>query len=63
MSAGHARGINEVVTIGLTPEQRASIQEATGVAVKEISVLDYTGEGARELAPGLLSGISVVMCW
>lgn len=55
--------IKEVATINLTDEQRAMIEDATGVKVRELSVLKHTGLGARALNPALLTGSSVVACW
>jgi hypothetical protein len=55
--------VEEVVTVALTDEQRSSIEKATGVSLREISVLKYSGEGARELNSALLQAFSVVACW
>jgi hypothetical protein len=63
MNTGKADDAKEVATIKLTDEQRTAIERATGVSVKEISVLEHAGETARRLSPGLLKASSVVMCW
>jgi hypothetical protein len=55
--------VKEVATINLTDEQRSLIERATGVALREISVLEHTGTSARELSALLLKGSSVVLCW
>jgi hypothetical protein len=55
--------VKEVTTINLTDEQRSVIERATGVALREISVLEHTGISARELNPGLLKAVSMVLCW
>ncbi len=60
---GKAEQVKELVTIKLTDEQRSLIERATGVVVKEISVLEHAGASARALAPGLLKASSLVMCW
>ena len=56
-------GVKTVATIKLTDEQRALIERATGVALKEISVLEHTGGSARELNKILVKASSVVLCW
>lgn len=60
---GRSDEVKEVATIKLTDEQREIIERATGVALKEITVLEHEGGSARTLSPWLLKGSSVVMCW
>jgi len=55
--------VKTVATIKLTEEQRNVIERATGVALKEITVLEHTGESARQLNNLLVKGNSVVLCW
>ena len=55
--------VKNVATIKLTEEQRTLIERATGVALKEITVLEHTGENARQLNNLLVKGNSVVLCW
>jgi len=55
--------VKTVATVKLTEEQRVAIERATGVALKEITVLEHTGESARLLNNLLVKGNSVVLCW
>ena len=55
--------VKNVATVKLTEEQRAAIEKATGVALKEITILEHTGDSARQLNNTLLRGSSVVLCW
>jgi hypothetical protein len=55
--------VQEVATIALTDEQRSLIEKATGVSLRELSVLKHSGLGARELDPALLRTPIVVACW
>jgi len=64
LGAGKVReDVKEVATIKLTDEQRSLIERATGVALKEISVLEHTGQSARELNSALVKAASIAMCW
>ena len=56
-------GVREMATIKLTPEQRSSIEKASGVSLSEISVLKHSGDAVRQLNPSLLHAVSVVACW
>lgn len=58
-----AADVKEVTTIKLTAEQRASIEKASGVSLKEISVLKHSGDAVRQLNASLLQAVSVVACW
>lgn len=49
--------------IKLTDEQRSLLERATGVSLKEITVLEHTGDSARQLNTVLVRGASVVLCW
>jgi hypothetical protein len=53
----------EVKTIPLTSEQKAEIEQSTGVSLNELTVLKLSGSGARELSPALVQGHAVVCCW
>lgn len=53
----------ELATIALTDEQRSEIERVTGVAPKEMSVLEHTGSSAREFDCSLLKAQEVVLCW
>jgi hypothetical protein len=55
--------VKNVATVKLTEEQRAAIEKATGVALKEITVFEHTGDSARQLNNLLVKGNSVVLCW
>jgi len=65
MAAPNAKqaGVKTVATVKLTEEQRAQIERATGVPLKEITVLEHVGESARQLNSLLVKGNSVVLCW
>jgi hypothetical protein len=60
---GGKANAEEIMTVALTDEQRSAIEKATGVSLREISVLKYSGQRARELSPALLNAVSVVCCW
>jgi uncharacterized protein (DUF1778 family) len=55
--------VKNVATVKLTDEQRKLIERATGVAFKEVTVLEHTGENARQLNNLLVKGTSLVWCW
>ena len=63
MAAKSSKKAKQIANIKLTEEQRGVIEQATGVAVKELSIIEFTGENARELNATLLKASSVVMCW
>lgn len=53
----------QIANVKLTDEQRALIERATGVSLKEITVIEQTGDAARALNPSLLKASAVVMGW
>jgi hypothetical protein len=57
------QNVKNVATIKLTDEQRTLLERATGVTLKEITVLEHTGESARQLNTLLVRGSAVVLCW
>jgi len=63
MSPKSDKSFQEVATIKLTDEQRALLQRATGVALTEISVLEFTGESARALNGELVKAAAAVLGW
>jgi hypothetical protein len=65
MNAAASKGgdAKELANIKLTDEQRSAIERTTGVKVSELTVLEFAGESARRLTPGVLKASSVVMCW
>jgi hypothetical protein len=58
-----SKDVKEVASIKLTDEQRSLIERATGVALKEISVLEHSGQSARELNSAFVKATSIAMCW
>jgi hypothetical protein len=67
------QGNTKVTTIKLTDDQRAAIEQATGVSLKELSLIEQSGAAARAVNMSrhlghvdllqCLKSVTVVMCW
>jgi hypothetical protein len=50
-------------SIPLTDEQKKMILEATGVSVKELSIITLESEEARKINTDMLRVVRMVPCW
>jgi len=51
------------VAIALTDDQKKQILAATGIALKELTVVNLEGEKARALSANVVKAVTVVCCW
>ena len=56
------QGKEKVTTIKLTADQRVAVKQATGISLKELSLIEQSAT-ARAVGKTLLRSVRVLLCW